>query len=501
MKHHQLVERSNQALQPVSPASYDSSLEVAPYNQAATPSSSVEFRGGRRAGEPHYNLKKTSTELLKVLNRIWSLEEQHSANVSVIKALKAELSHARVRIKELLRDQKADRHELDDLMKQLAEDKMLRKSKEHDRISSAVQTVREELEDERKLRKRSESLHRKLARELSEVKSTLSSCVKELEGEAKSRKMMERLCDEFAKGIKSYEREIHALNQKLGNEWEGRDERDRMVLHIAESWLDERMQTHGDGSVLEKLEFEIEAFLRDKQKTGSTENPNTLQRNRRSSLESVPLNSAPPQDGGDEEDSAGSDSNCFELKKSGNEVVKSPRDESEKPNQPSRDAESEEKPKRKSKSSSSLQVKFEEQMEWAMSCNGKKKTRAVDIEEEEEEGLEPENCEKNRSRNSSNKTEEIDRPNSNSVIGEMIRKHQRLLSGSHENDEASCSYPSQRQASPVRQWTSRTITPDLVDFSVTEKATQVAKDNNTLKAKPAEVRSKSSRPRLRLFKG
>ncbi|XP_059596922.1 mitogen-activated protein kinase kinase kinase 1b-like [Vitis vinifera] len=54
-------------------------------------------------------------------------------------------------------------------MKQV-EDKLLRKSsKEQDRVNSAVQSMRDELENERKLRKHSESLHRKLARELSEV--------------------------------------------------------------------------------------------------------------------------------------------------------------------------------------------------------------------------------------------------------------------------------------------------------------------------------------------
>ncbi|BBH03423.1 hypothetical protein Prudu_014295 [Prunus dulcis] len=199
MQHHRTIERNklnNHILQPVSPASYGSSMEVAPYDPAVTPSSSLDFKG--RIGGSHYNLK-ASTELLKVLNRIWSLEEQHTSNVALIKALKAELDHARVKIKELVRVRQADRHELDDLMKQIGEDKLVRKSKEQDRIHAAVQSVRDELEDERKLRKRSESLHRKLARELSELKSSLSNSVKELERERKSRKLLEDLCDEFAK--------------------------------------------------------------------------------------------------------------------------------------------------------------------------------------------------------------------------------------------------------------------------------------------------------------
>ncbi|EFH64175.1 hypothetical protein ARALYDRAFT_474936 [Arabidopsis lyrata subsp. lyrata] len=434
MKHHHLTERNDHPLQPVSPTSYDSSLESP---------------GRRRAGEPNYNLK-TSTELLKVLNRIWSLEEQHSANISLIKSLKTELAHSRARIKELLRCRQADRRDMDDLVKQLAGEKLSKDTKEHDRLSSAVQS----LEDERKLRKRSESLYRKLAQELSEVKSTLCNCVKEMERGTKSKKILERLCDEFAKGIKSYEREIHGLKQKLDKNWKGWDEQDQMVLCIAESWLDERIQS-GNGSALEKLEFEIETFLKTKQNANSNE----IVRNRRTSLESVPFNamSAPiwEVDCEEEEDSGGSDSNCFELKKHGSDVAK-PRlgDETE-------------KPERRNQSPSSLQVKFEDQMAWAMSSNEKKKARVIETDK----------CGKE----------------TNNVVGEMIRTHRRLLSETREIDEASCSYPSRRRESPIRQWNTRTVTPDL-------SAPQGVKDN-TLKGKLSEARTKSSRPRARVFKG
>ncbi|CAE6202632.1 unnamed protein product [Arabidopsis arenosa] len=483
IKHHQSIERNNHALQPVSPASYGSSLEVTTYNKAVTPSSSLEFRG-RASREPHYNLK-TSTELLKVLNRIWSLEEQHVSNISLIKALKTEVAHSRVRIKELLRYQQADRHELDGVVKQLAEEKLLRKNKEVERMSSAVQSVRKELEDERKLRKRSESLHRKLARELSEVKSSLSNCVKELERGAKSNKMMELLCDEFAKGIKSYEEEIHGLKKKnLDKDWAGRAGGDQLVLHIAESWLDERMQMRLEGgdtlngnniSVLDKLEVEIETFLEEKR--------NEIPRNRRNSLESVPFNalSAPPRDVDCEEDSGGSDSNCFELKK----AAESHGDETKKPNQLNKDSLIDEK----AKSPSNFQVNFEDQMAWAISSNGKKKTARA-IEDVEEKDVKPENS------NIKKPEDECATTNKNDVMGEMIRTHRRLLSETREIDEASCNFPSsRRQASPVRQWISRTVAPDLLGSSDIAIAHGVK--DNTLKTKLA----KSSKSRLRLFKG
>ncbi|CAA7028339.1 unnamed protein product [Microthlaspi erraticum] len=457
MKHHQSIERNNHALQPVSPASYGSSLEVATYNKAVTPSSSLEFRGRE---QPQHSLK-TSTELLKVLNRIWSLEEQHAANMSLIKALKTELAHSRVRIKELLRYQQADRHELDAVVKQLSEEKVSRKSREVER--------RKELEEERRLRKRSESLHRKLARELVEVKSTLS---KEVERGNKEKKTMEMLCDEFAKGIKSYDEEVHGLKQKnLDKDWA---DRDQMDLQMAESWLDERMQMRlqgGDGNnssvVLDKLEVEIETFLEAKRNENHP-------KKRRNSLESVLL-SAPPRDVECEEQD--SDSNCFELKK--------PSEPSHVNQQRNKDDES----------SSSFQVKFEDQMAWAMSSHGgKKKTLAIEEDEAEAEPVnKPEDDERSDQCGTST--------NKNDVMGEMIRTHRRLLSETREIDEASCSYPSsRRQASPIRQWTSRNVTTDLLQgTSVKASAIAIAQGvkDNTLKTKLA----KSSRSRLRLFKG
>ncbi|KAJ9173682.1 hypothetical protein P3X46_016795 [Hevea brasiliensis] len=529
IQHHLSIERSNHALQPVSPASYGSSMEVAPYNPSVTPSSSLDFRG--RIGESHYSLK-TSTELLKVLNRIWSLEEQHASNMSLIKALKTGLDHARVRIKELLRDQQAHRHEIDDLMKQIAEDKLVRKSKEQDRLHAAIQCLRDELEDEKKLRKRSESLHRKLARELSEVKSSLSNAVKEIEKERKSRKLLEDLCDEFAKGIKDYEQEMHVLKPKSDKDWVGRADGDHLILHISESWLDERMQMrleeaqHGfaeNNSIVDKLGFEIETFLKAKWIANSKITDNKLPRECRNSMESVPLNVAgsAPQDVGDEEDSASSDSHCFELNKPsnvefnmhGDDAVGGHIDETVKSSQTKKFASGE---RIRCQNPSSLQVKFKEQTAWAMASNGNEKSQLVGTEEvktsernqnemsiswksENYDAIEGANLVK------VNKVDEIHGLNPNYVIDNLIRSH---ISSSeagnvhHENvaGEASSSYPSRRNASPVRQWMAKLATPDL---DISESSTKVPPTlkENTLKAKLLEARSKGPRAHLKLFRG
>lgn len=518
MQHHRAIERNNHALQPVSPASYGSSMEMTPYNPAATPTSSLEFKG--RIGESRYTLK-TSTELLKVLNRIWSLEEQHASNISLIRALKSELDHARIRVKELLRDRQADRQEIDDLMKQIAEDKLVRKSKEHDRLHAAVQSVRDELEDERKLRKRSESIHRKLARELSEVKSSLTSALKELEQERTRRKLLEDLCDEFARGINEYEQEVHVLKQKSDKDWAQGADHDRLILHISESWLDERMQmqleaaqngTMDKKSMVDKLSLEIETFLKAKQNSRNTEN--LVVRDRRNSLESVPLNGAAsaPQNVGDDDDSVGSDSNCFELNKPSNTgskvLVEQPFDtnfeETLKSNHTKKKPINQEG--LKYRSPSSLQVKFEEQMAWALS---NKKSQSIDAEEGKTadtgpvEGTVIEKSEQCEIRE--NNPSELHSSNKNHIVDNLIRG-QHLTSDSGnvyaENNygEASCSNAGWRnQASPSRQWMARLASQDL-DKSEASKVPSGSKEN-TLKAKLLEARSKGQRSRLKALKG
>ncbi|XP_022760934.1 uncharacterized protein At5g41620-like isoform X2 [Durio zibethinus] len=506
-------------------------MEVAPYNPAVTPSSSLDFRG--RIGESHYNLK-TSTELLKVLNRIWSLEEQHASNISLIKALKMELDHARVRIKELVRDQQADRHEIDDLMKQIAEDKSVRKSKEQDRVHAALQSVRDELEDERKLRKRSESLHRKLAREVSEAKASLSDALKELERERKSRKLLEDLCDEFARGIKSYEQEVHTLRQKSDEDWAGAADHDRLILHISESWLDERMQMKLEeaqsgfaeqNSIVDKLGFEIETFLHAKQ-IGTSVSKRSDYLSRRDpgkSLESAPLNEAvsAAKDVCDVEDSAGTDLNCFELNKPSSVDMKSHEDEDPKGDvgEIMKSNQMEKKPsshdKSKSRHPSSLQVKFEEKMARAM-CNGNKKSHLGDSERENtgvgctteitvSQELENDEATLQGSEGRKNKLDEVQGLSSNYVLDNLIRNHVALSERGNinpENDcgEASCSFPPRRnQPSPVRRWMTKFTSPAL-DVSESSTKQPPATKDNTLKAKLLEARSKGPRSRLKILK-
>lgn len=482
---------------------------MAPYNPAVTPTSSIEFKGG--IGETSYSLK-TSTELLKVLNRIWGLEEQHAANISLVRALKKELDHARAKIKELVRNQKSDRHEVDELMKQLAEDKLARKSKEQDRISAAIQSVRDELEDERKLRKRSETLHRKLARELYEVKTSLANAVKEREREIKSRKLLEELCDEFALEIRDYEQEVHALKQKSDKNWAEGDDRDRLILHISESWIDERMQMklepqRGLGeknSIVGKLSPEIEAFLQAKQ------NDKLVERgpNRRSSLESIPLNVvvSAPQDEGDEEESLGSDSHCFELDKpsgvklnpQGDEAEESHIDVTVKSNNAKKKNVSQERAT--GRQPTSLQVKFEEQMARAISLNEtKNQIEDTDQGQNGEKNLikKYEICE--ATEEDLTKKGDGNHGSSSNYIENLIRSHYLLSESGNmqpENDYGNSTWRS--HASPVRQWTA--TLPSSQDLEISESSSKLPRDLNdsTLRGKLHEARNRGQRSRSRL---
>jgi len=195
-----------------------------------------------------------------------------------VKGLTLELDNARMRIKKLLREQQIDRQVIDDLMNHIAE---------QDQVKSALQSVREELEKERKLRKRSESLNGKLARQISKVKSSFSKALSTLEKERGARILLEDLCDEFARGIREYEQELRSLKHMIDIEQKDRTDH-RLLLHISEAWLDEQMQIKraeenmgkyvGEkGMIVDELRPEIETFLKARRQTsdlkGNTDMP------------------------------------------------------------------------------------------------------------------------------------------------------------------------------------------------------------------------------------
>lgn len=504
--------------------------QVAPFKPALTPTSSLNFKG--RMGDSSCGLK-TSTELLKVLNRIWSLEEHHSSNMSLVKALKMELDHSQAKIKELLQEKQLERREMDDVIKQVTEDNLVRQNKEQDRIKAVVQSIQDELVDERKLRKHSESLHRKLAREVSSLNSSFSNALRELERERKARILLENLCDEFAKGIKEYEQEVRSLKHKPEKDRSSMENPDRLVLHISEAWLDERMQmklTRGQDNiaekniVIDKLGFDIETFLQAIRAMEFRKNgklcPKDIKEHcsRRHSLESFPLNeaiSAPHNAAG--EGSTDSVSRCSEVsnRAGGKQSKCSDRQQGgdaadglhQKGIVKSNSMGKKVRPREvnKNTSLSSLDGQFEEHLTRAISCNKNKNQFAdeelSDMERDEkqevldeleksdhydgavQEGLQERNCKMVGNHGSE----------SNNLLNNSIKNHSLSLEANKIHPESDYGEESHVQsvltgnASPIQQWKSKLRTRE---FKKSESSLRWPQDLNedTLLAKLLEAR-------------
>ncbi|KAL6126258.1 hypothetical protein ACLB2K_074309 [Fragaria x ananassa] len=499
IQHHQAVESNGHALQPLSPSSCGSSMEVTPYK-------------GRK-GESSCGLK-TSTELLKVLNRIWSLEEQHASNISIVKALKMELHHSQAIIKDLVHEKQWDRQEMDDLMKHVSE---------QSQIKAAVQLVRDELEGERKLRKHSESLHRKLARELSEVKSAFSNALRELERENKARILLENLCDEFSKGIREYEKEVRSLKHIYEKDQGGLASSERLILHISESWLDERMQmkiAEGQNdlgeknTIVDKLGFDIETFLQAKRSADSKINIDLPQKqlkencSRRQSLESFPLNEAVSAPGNAAGDSTDSGSHYLQAVRSvsGKRIARS---SSQRKNNDAKGQyggieksssmkKAEEHMKRNM--SSGLQGQFKQHMVRTMSCDGNR-TLPADREDGE---LGEENAAMVDNLEQSVYSDAI-REGLQETQSKRVEAHGLDLLKSNQTD-SNCRVKTCIQsvftgnASPVQKWKSNLTAPD---FGKSESSLDWPPDldENTLMAKLLEARLEAKNSRTRSSKG
>ncbi|ESQ39264.1 hypothetical protein EUTSA_v10001424mg [Eutrema salsugineum] len=245
---HRLVQRNGDLLQPISPSSFsNNSLEVVVRKPALSQNGSSMAKSGS------YGLG-SSTNLLKVLNRIWSLEEQNTANMSLVKALKMELDECRAEIKDVQHREK--------------QRPIWKKKEEEDELKNVFRSIKKELDDEKEVRKKSESMHRKLTRELCEAKHCLTKALKDLEKERKERAVVENLCDKFAKAVKDYEDKLRRIGNKSPMS-------DKVIVHIAEVWNDQRLQMkleEGDKEDLtssHKLGFNTELYLRAKEKQRS----------------------------------------------------------------------------------------------------------------------------------------------------------------------------------------------------------------------------------------
>ncbi|KAK6147248.1 hypothetical protein DH2020_018160 [Rehmannia glutinosa] len=174
-------------------------MEIETRSRPQTSSGSVI--GSKNRLKDASNALTTSKELLKIINRIWARADPPSSSMSLISALHAELERARLQVNQLIQEQRSDKNEISHLMKCFAEEKASWKNKEHQAVETAIGSIVGELEAERKLRRRLESLNKKLGQELAEMKSAFVKSVKELESEKRAREITEEVCDELARNI------------------------------------------------------------------------------------------------------------------------------------------------------------------------------------------------------------------------------------------------------------------------------------------------------------
>ncbi|KAI3987440.1 hypothetical protein MKX01_042444 [Papaver californicum] len=255
-------------------------MEIRPRSRGMTPTgSAVGVHNHKTRLKDVCDGLTNSKELLKVLNRFWGVEEHQSASMSIISALRAEIERAHVQVNNLVRENpSSDRSkEMECLLKRFAQEKAAWKCNEQEKIEMALRPIKGDLEGERKLRRRTESLNKSLGRELAETKSALSKATKELETEKRAREIMEQICDELARGIGEDKAKVEALKRESAMVRE-EVEKEREMLHLADTLREERVQMklceakyqfEEKNAAVDKLKLELEAFLKTKKSKGN----------------------------------------------------------------------------------------------------------------------------------------------------------------------------------------------------------------------------------------
>ncbi|KAL9268849.1 hypothetical protein AKJ16_DCAP27053, partial [Drosera capensis] len=213
------------------------------------------------------NSLTASKELVKVLYRMLSEEEQHSWSLTLVSAIKVEIDRARIQINQAIQEHRFTNNEVDVLLKQFAAEKAAWKSKEKERIHEALR----ELETEKRMRRQAERLNKKLGSELANARADLSKATKELDSERREREILEQTCNELARGIGEDRQEVEELKRESAKAREEVEE-EREMLQLADVLREERVQMklaearyefEEKTAALEKLRSELEGHFGD----------------------------------------------------------------------------------------------------------------------------------------------------------------------------------------------------------------------------------------------
>ncbi|CAK8544120.1 unnamed protein product [Lathyrus sativus] len=256
---------------PLDSLSNASVMEIEPRSRAQTPASSIV--GVKPRLKDVSNALTTSKELLKIISRMWGHEDRPSSSMSLISALHAELERARLQVNQHIQEQRSDQNEVNYVIKCFAEEKAAWKSKEREVVEAAIESVAGELDVERKLRRRLESLNKKLGRELAETKASLLKVVKELETEKRAREIIEKVCDELARDVDEDKSKIEK-QRRVSTKACQEVEREKEMMQLTDMLREERAQKklsvakyqHEEkNAAVDMLRNQLEAFLGNKQ--------------------------------------------------------------------------------------------------------------------------------------------------------------------------------------------------------------------------------------------
>lgn len=212
---------------------------------------------------------KISDERGHIYNQRELLDQQVSL-VSVISSLEAELKQARVRILELETERHASKKKLESFLRKVDEEKAVWRMREHEKVRVFIESIRTELNHERKNRRRVEHFNSKLVHELADAKSLVKQLMHDYEEERKERVLIEQVCEELAKEIGDDKAEIEASKRESAKLREEVEE-ERKMLQLAEVWREERVQmklvdakvaVEEKYSQMNRLVADLENFLR-----------------------------------------------------------------------------------------------------------------------------------------------------------------------------------------------------------------------------------------------
>ncbi|KAI5068063.1 hypothetical protein GOP47_0016408 [Adiantum capillus-veneris] len=219
----------------------------------------------------------TTSDLLKILNHVWHLEEQHASSMSLVSTLRVELDEARSQLQELLLNEKNFCKEVKSIGTRIAEERASWQEQQQQHITVAIRSIMQDLEIERKSKQKLEVLHRKVAKEFRLARKSLYRALEDLQRERKARQLMEEVCDELAIEIGQDKARVEELKLQSAKVKEEVEE-ERKMLQMAEIWREERVQLKLMEAKLEleekntafnKLRSQLEAFLKAKRADGS----------------------------------------------------------------------------------------------------------------------------------------------------------------------------------------------------------------------------------------